>query len=225
MITQLLNRTNEKDFYDSWNLKLDSVNGKIESYQKNNFKINIYIENENEPENTNREDWQIVAHQTIEIENIFSPIYLPYIKLSLLEEHPLLWKFKYDILECELSGKLENHFEFTSKLHWLYEKETGGFIKWKNDFYELQNLINGKKKIPISINMKTYNFVKNLIDDFELNIEIVNVQPNDDKGHLNRPYAKVLIFGNPDVSPNNYNLGQPFVIADKFTAKKMKNKN
>ena len=112
----------------------------------NNFKINIYIENENEPENTNREDWQIVAHQTIEIENIFSPIYLPYIKLSLLEEHPLLWKFKYDILDCELSGKLENHFEFTSKLHWLYEKETGGFIKRKNDFYELQNLINGKKK-------------------------------------------------------------------------------
>ncbi|MEZ5043276.1 MAG: hypothetical protein R2828_25495 [Saprospiraceae bacterium] len=225
MMTQLLNRTNEKDFYDNWNLKLESVNGKIESYQKNNFIINIYIENENEPENKNREDWQIIAHQAIEVKNIFSPNYLPYIKLSLLENHPLLWEFKYDILECELSGTLENHYEFTSKLHWLYEKETGGFIEWKRDFYELQNLIKGKKKIPISMNMKTYNFVKSLIDDFDLTLEIITVSSNEDKGYLNRPNAKVLIFGNPDISPNNYNLGQPFVIADKFTANKLINKN
>ena len=225
MITQLLNRTNEKDFYDNWNLKLDSINGKIESYEKNSLTINIYIKNENEPENANQEDWQIIAHQVFEIENIFGPIYLPYIKLSLLEEHPLLWKFKYDILECELSGKLENHFEFTSKLHWLYEKETGGFIKWKRDFHELQNLIKGKDTIPISINMKTYSFIKEFIEDFDLNLEIINVSSNDDKGYLNRPNAKVLIFGNSDVCPDNYKLGQPFIVADKFTANKLKNKN
>ena len=33
MLTQLINKTNEEDFYDNWNLKLKSVNGKIESYQ------------------------------------------------------------------------------------------------------------------------------------------------------------------------------------------------
>jgi hypothetical protein len=222
MLTQLINKTNEEDFYDNWNLKLKSVNGKIESYQNNNFEINIFIENENEPENTTREDWQIVAHQVIEIKNIFSPIYLPYIKLSLLEEHPLLWKFKYDELECELSGSIENHYEFTSKLHWLYEEQTGGFIEWKKDFYELSNWINGKKKIPISMNMKTYNFVKKLTDDFGLTIDIINISSNERKGYLNRPNAKILIFGNPDVSPNDFNLEQPFVVADKFIANQIK---
>ena len=120
---------------------------------------------------------------------------------------------------------MENHFEFTSKLHWLYEKETGGFIKWKRDFHELQNLIKGKDTIPISINMKTYSFIKEFIEDFDLNLEIINVSSNDDKGYLNRPNAKVLIFGNSDVCPDNYKLGQPFIVADKFTANKLKNKN
>ena len=39
-----------------------------------------------------------------------------------------------------------------------------------------------------------------------------------DKGYLNRPDAKLLIFGNEDVSPNNFSLEQPYIIADEFIA-------
>ena len=41
-----------------------------------------------------------------------------------------------------------------------------------------------------------------------------------DKGYANRPNVKLLLFGNEDVSPDNYNLGQPYIIADEFLANK-----
>ena len=41
-----------------------------------------------------------------------------------------------------------------------------------------------------------------------------------DKGYANRPNIKLLIFGNEDASPDNYNLGQPYIIADEFIANK-----
>ena len=36
------------------------------------------------------------------------------------------------------------------------------------------------------------------------------------------PVAVALIFGNEDVSPNEFNLNQPFIIAEEFTAKRIK---
>lgn len=222
MLDELIMRTNSKEFYSDWNLKLESVFGKIESYEENKFEINLSIENEFEPENLERENWQITAEGIIEIRGIFSSSYLPYIKLSLIEDHPLLWKFKYDELECELSGVIDKPHDFVSKLHWLYEEKTGGFIDWKRDFYGIQNLINGKNKIPLFFNMKTYNFVKSIIDDFGLELEVIEKINKKDSEYTN---AKVLMFGNPDVSPNNFNLSQPFIIANKFTATKIKEEN
>jgi len=34
---------------------------------------------------------------------------------------------------------------------------------------------------------------------------------------------KVLIFGNEIISPDDYNLNQPYIIAEKFTAEKKSN--
>jgi len=73
--------------------------------------------------------------------------------------------------------------------------------------------------------MKTYNFIKELIDEFNLSIEIKEIRTGEDKGYFDRPNLKILIFGNPDVSPNNYYLGQPYIIAEEFTASKLKNRN
>jgi hypothetical protein len=69
--------------------------------------------------------------------------------------------------------------------------------------------------------MKTYNFISQFVEKFGLTIEITEIWKDTRKGSLNRPDAKILLFGNPDVCPNNLKLGQPFIIADSFTAEKM----
>lgn len=218
MLTKLIKKTNEADFYNNYNLKLETVNGKIESHSNNTFELDIVLDNDTGYSTSINENWKIIAHQVIEVNGIFRSTYLPYTKLCLLDEHPLLWKFKYDQLHCILSGDLKRFDEFTSKLHWLYEKHTGGFISWRRDFWGLKHLLNDKKKISVSINTKTYDFISQFVERFGLTIEITEIWEGTRKGFSNRPEAKILFLGNPDVCPNNLNLGQPFIIADDFTA-------
>lgn len=104
MIEELIARTNEDGFYSKWNLKLNSINGQIKSYNDNVLEINLTVENESGLGNTEKENWKIEVEQVTKVNDIFRPIYLPYIRLSIQEEHPLLWDFKYDELICEISS-------------------------------------------------------------------------------------------------------------------------
>jgi len=221
MLTQLINKTSEPNFYNSWSLKLQTLNGKIKSHNNNTLEIDIILENETGYGDSISEDWKIIAHQVIDVNSVFRSLFLPYTKLFLLDDHPLLWEFKYDQVHCTLSGDLKRFDEFTSKLHWLYEKHTGGFISWRRDFWGLKRLSKDEKKISISINMRTYNFINQFVEKFGLTIEITEIWKGTRKGYLNKPDAKILLFGNPDVCPNNFKSGQPYIIADDFLAEKM----
>jgi len=220
MLDELITRTNKDEFYNNWELKLESIHGAIKSCSENNFEVNLYLEN---IEKGTKEYWRIEAYQVLEVKNIFMSTYLPYVKLTLLYEHPLLWQFKYDELEGALKGDCNDFDEFVSNLQWLYEEKAGRYIDWRMDFFSLLQLRKGKKEIPISMNMKTYDFVKDFVLNFGFEIEVVNILTGEDKGYLNEPNAKILMLGNPDVSPYDNNLGQPYIIAEKFTAKKTKN--
>lgn len=39
---------------------------------------------------------------------------------------------------------------------------------------------------------------------------------------LDEPKAKILFFGNKDVSDNDFSLNQPFIIAEEFIAERIK---
>lgn len=43
-----------------------------------------------------------------------------------------------------------------------------------------------------------------------------------DKRYAHKQKSKILIFGNKDVSPNDFYLNQPYVIAEKFTVERTK---
>lgn len=219
MINQLIASTNEAGFYSHWNLRLDSLSGEISTQQQNKLALQLIIENENDA--VARERWNLTAHQVLEMKHIFCPLYLPYIKLAILEEHPLLWKYRYDELSCELAVEPGNYYELAGRLSWFYQQQTGGFINWNEDFYEFPNLIKGKKKISLSLNARMFDQLQPFAQDLGWRIDIITVAKEEAKGYLHRPQAKVLLFGNPDVSPNDHNLGQPLIIADSFTAQQI----
>ncbi|MEM7163741.1 MAG: hypothetical protein AAF487_15040 [Bacteroidota bacterium] len=223
-IKKLIERTNEKEFYKNWNLRLKSLNGEID-HLNNYLDLSIILEKDitEDQIKIELENWTIRAIQVIENNKIFSPIYMPYIKLAILDDHPLLWRYKYDELECELKGHVKNINKLAGELHWLYQKHTGGFIKWERDFSGIKLLANKADSISISINLKTFNFVKELIEDYKLILEIQNVLSGVEKGFTNRPEAKVLMLGNRDVNPHEFNLRQPYIIADDFRVTSISN--
>ena len=63
--------------------------------------------------------------------------------------------------------------------------------------------------------------IKRICDKHELHFKVTNEIIGEDKGYSNKPKSRILIFGNEDVSPNDFNLHQPYVIAEEFIAEKI----
>lgn len=160
------------------------------------------------------------SHGTIKFTGIYADLYLPYIKLKILNDHPLLWAFNKREFECELKGFPKNPSEFIGDLFFEYEKVTGNWIPVHVDFWNLNKYFKSRGERFISIKEPLKDSVEKVCQKHGVDFVVTNVVEGAGRGSLNRPDAKLLIFGNEDITPNEFNLGQPFIIADEFTAKR-----
>jgi len=140
---------------------------------------------------------------------------LPYVKLKILENHPLLLKYHENIMECEIKGKPENSNEFIGDISTILEEETGNWITANDYFWNSEEQFKLYSYRIISIPKSLVKPIKQVCEKHELNFIVKNEIIGDSK-------SKVLIFGNEAVSPNNFYLNQPFIIAEEFTAERIK---
>jgi hypothetical protein len=219
MIEDLINRTNTNEFYQNGYLRLVELTGRIGNSQTLEFSF-VVEEQDDLGEMQNIEHWIIIAKEAIDFKGIFADSYLPYIKLSILTDHPLLWVLNHPELECELIKYPENPSEFIGDLFFEYESVGGNWIPLHKNFWALNKFYKetGKRymSIPSPLKGSIEKVCKKHGIEFKVKKEINRYQ----KGYTNRPNAKLLIFGNEEVCPNNYSLGQPYIIADEFIAKK-----
>ncbi|NRD24903.1 hypothetical protein HNV10_16735 [Winogradskyella litoriviva] len=217
MIEELIERTNRKEFYGSGRLHLTELKGQIGHF--NTMEFNFVVDEENNIGNLiNVEHWKLIAHQTMEFSGLYSVSYLPYIKLKILTDHPLLWTFNKNKLECELNGFPTNASEFIGDLFFAYEKHAGNWLPINKNFFNINEYYKKKGKMNFGIPEPLAEPIRIVCEKHGIEFNVENVIKGYDKGYANRPNAKLLIFGNEDVSPNDYNLGQPYIIADEFIA-------
>lgn len=101
MIEKLIDKTNIPEFYQDCDLKLESYNFKTSD---RTFEIILSINQNSYDEPIEYEEWKIICINMEQQTGFFSDIMLPYAKLKLLEEHPLLWEYQDNQLECEIKG-------------------------------------------------------------------------------------------------------------------------
>jgi len=217
MIDKLIERTNSKTFFGNGRFHLTELKGQIGHF--NTMEFNFIIDEEDNLGNlVNVEHWRIISHQTLKYNGIFTVSYLPYIKLNILSEHPLLWAFTKNTLQCELKGYPKNPSEFIGDLHFEYEKLTGNWIPLNHVFYNLKENFQKNKKMNFSIQEPMKEIIEMVSQKHGIEFKVNKVIEGYNKGYSNRPNAKLLIFGNEKVCPNNFNLRQPYIIADEFIA-------
>lgn len=217
MIEQLLERTNRKEFYQGGRLHLSQLNGQIGHFHT--LELNLILDEQDDyGKHITVEHWQLISHQTIDFSGIFANLYLPYIKLKILTEHPLLWTFNKPVLECEMNNFPKNPSEFIGDLFFEHEKITGNWIQLTKNFWSLNKSYKTNGKRNLSIPKPLEEPIKRICEKHGIEFFVKNEIDGDKKGYANRPNAKLLIFGNEDVSPNDFNLGQPYIIADEFIA-------
>jgi len=219
MLDEFIKYTNTEEFYQRANFHLLSFKGQINNFKPVEF--NFAIETlDLYGKISNMEYWQIIAHCTIDFHGMHFEQYLPYIKLQLItENHPLLWEYHTPKLECTLKNLPKDLSGFTGDLFIKYEKHTGNWLPFHDYFKALGNQYQLNEK-RISIPKPLEAIVKEVCEKYNVDFIVKKETEGHKKGYLHRPNAKVLLFGNEDVSPNNYNLGQNYIIADYFVASK-----
>ena len=219
MIQKLIDRTNTTEFYQDSNLKLESYNynpsnNTLEMFLSiNQISYDIPIE---------YEEWKLTCRNTESFNGFFYELMLPYVKLKILENHPLLLKFHENELECKIKGIPENVNEFIGDISNVLEKETGNWITVNEYFWNCEEQFRMYSHRIISIPKSLEKSIKQVCEKHKLSFIVNNEIIGDDKGYADKPKAKVLIFGNEDVSSNDFFLNQSYIIAEEFIAERIK---
>ncbi|UOE39393.1 hypothetical protein [Chryseobacterium oryzae] len=218
---ELIELTNSENFSTQGftylkQLNFDAENSKVE--------LRITLIDESEKEN----DWIINAENTVSFKNLDFGNLMPYLKINVYENHPLISLVQSPEIQCKLKGIPKNKFEFLGKFYQMIEKELG-FWKNMHDFIWNTESLFVKKEIPE--NMKEFmtyeieteyiNLPKILVNPFSKLCEEENITLEiENEFSTEQTDIKILIFGNEIVSPDNFNLNQPYIIAENFYANK-----
>jgi hypothetical protein len=212
MIEDLIRKTNEPEFYHNYELHLVSSKSEINDINISEFNFvmeDLYAENSQE----SLSHWKIIAYNLIESRNLHIRTLLPYVKMNILDNHPLLWKFKEECYECELQTFPQNPSEFLGDLLLEFEKLTGNWLNLNDYFWGIDENYKYKSSTDIRV-------PHSLIKLFEATSFKHNIgfKIGDMESEAYQPNVKLLIFGNEEICPNNFDLRQPYIIADNFTA-------
>lgn len=173
-------------------------------------------------------EWVINAENVFGFKNFDSGNVMPYLNVNLYEDHPLLKIIESPEIQCKIIGIPDNKFQFLGKFHQLLQKEIGSWRYLEDFFWNTEDLF-AEKEIPerfkgltdIESDAEYINLPKILALPFRELCESENLQVQiESEYESNYRNMKVLIFGNEIVSPDDYCLNQPHIIAEKFTAAK-----
>ena len=219
MIQNLINKTNSVEFYQNSNLKLESHNFNAID---NTFEITLSINQISYDEPIEFEEWKITCVNTEKHYGFFWDILMPYVKLKILDKHPLLFEYHDNQIECEINGILKNPNEFIGEIYNELEKITGNWIPLNEYFSNVKECYSENSKNIINIPFSLKTTIKKVCEKHNLSFKINKEFIGDAKGFSNKPNSKLLIFGNEDVCPNDFNQNQPYIIAKEFIAERIK---
>lgn len=219
MIEELIKKTNDKEFYNDCDLKLESYSFRTSD---STFEMILSINQNSYDIPVEYEEWKLTCSNTEKFDGFFWSLTLPYVKMKILDKHPLLLIFHENELECEIIGKPENVSEFIGDINNVLEKETGNWITLKEYFLNNEEYYKKYSKRTIYIPKSLEKPFRVICEKHKLNFQLNNEIIGDKKGYADKPKSKILMFGNEDVSPNDFNMNQPFIIAEEFTAERIK---
>jgi len=219
MIEDFIRKTNTPEFYQDCDLKLESYSFRTSD---NTLELFFSIKQNSYDIPIEYEEWKLICLKTEQFDGFFWGLLLPYVKMKILDSHPLLLKYHENELECLVKGKPKNLNLFVGDISNGLEKKTGNWIKVSEVFWNNEENFKLYPKRHIRIPESLKNLVSEVCKEHDLEFEVTNELIGEDKGYADKPKTKILIFGNEDVSDNNFSLNQPFIIAEEFIAERMK---
>jgi hypothetical protein len=206
--------------YDKCFLKTSEIRIKNNGYTQNELKLSIFISDEQDI----NEYWTIDFIGVAEYHNLMGINYMPFFKIDLEVEHPLLWDYLFDTVECELSGvaglNSDSLNALTGALARCYYENTYGFIKIESNPL-LSQLKRTNGNLFFSTNEKIIEITESIFNQYNIHLLEKQIRRDSQKGWYFRPNAKVLLFRNPFVTSATNASGQTYIVADEIRINKL----
>ena len=219
MLTQIIEKTNDPEFYSNYDLSLKKL---IWKYDEDIaiLELTLLVK---DVELDSQEHWRIRATDVLDYKGLHNNVLLPYVKITHLNKHPLLDDYQIDSMICALKGILNDPHLIYFELRKILETVTGGFI---HNQELLSNLLYMNKNqhinLILQLNKNIYTSFNRYFNKDDLTLKVLEQYSNEQKGYLNHPKASLLIFGNEEISSIDYNNGQPYIIAENFLSEIVK---
>lgn len=219
MTDKLIEITNSDDFYQNCDFYLES---KQLITSKNQLELIFSINQISYDIPVEYKEWKIICNKFIGSSRLDNKFLMPYIKIAILKEHPLLWEFHEDENECFIKGTPKNLKEFYGEFDIILEEKTGNWIKLTDNFWNLKNYFEKdvEKYLPLSNSMA--KIVQDICKTHNIDFKIKKKKIGADKGWNNLPNSQLLILGNEQIVSHNYNLKQSYIIAENFEFTRIK---
>ncbi|KGO79931.1 hypothetical protein Q763_12055 [Flavobacterium beibuense F44-8] len=218
MINELINISNSEDFYQNCDLITESYSFNT---KEKVFELIVSVNQISYDHPVEYQEWKITCKETMKINGFDLDLMMPYVKMKIMDKHPLLWLYHEDKLYYELKGTPKNIYELGFDLINMFETETGNWIPFHKALWNFKQRLEAEKT-TISIPAPLQKSLEIILNKQELSFKLTGQYSGEKKGYADKPETKILMFGNSDVSPYEYSLGQPYIIAEDFKAERIK---
>ena len=216
-MNELIEKSNSIKFYEDADLRLESMYYKP---NQNLLELSLSINQISYDVPIEYEEWKITCEDTINFRGFKNKILLPYVKIELLEKHPLLRQYQQSETDFWIIGKPINLKEFYGELAIFLERKCGNWIKLNDLFWNLEDFFLENKPKYIKLSDFMVKPMQEICKKHKVSFKTGErklIKEFNDKADY-----KLLIFGNKDISPNSYNLNQHYVIAKNFNFHRLK---
>jgi hypothetical protein len=208
MLEQLISLTNSEDFFSHWHLTMGHLYYVPET-ETLKFVLQTVKDYDEDIEAT-RKFWEVECIE-VSAERITQRVFVPNMHINVLTEHPLLWNYEATRY-LTLRGKPKDVSQLMGDLFLKHVDVCGNWLDFNHLFRAVYNLLPKEGKILIEMPERLISEYKEVFDRHEITF-------TEEPGQDGETGLKVLFFGNKDISPDEYNFYQPYVIAKNFSAK------
>lgn len=205
MVVRLIEITNSKEFIQDG----DIISKEVVARQRE-FDLRLIFDVQYSDEEIMKYNCEIycegIAYMT---SNRLHEYKRPYNRINLYRDHPVLWNYESSHV-LTLKGSGVNVAELLGDLFIMHDKACGNWVNFHQLFHSIPNRLKTEKGATIEIPERLLESYKSVFGKHRLTFTIIETTD------VQNDYC-VLIFGNPDISPDDYNFGQPYVVAEKFT--------
>lgn len=148
--------------------------------------------------------------------NLFSQNFIPFFTLKILEDHPLLWEFNSDRVYLEIENYFDSAPDFQIALKdqiymgskgWIDYYLVFGNSLWRKRQDSLKK--KNTKNLDACIPEELFSVVSRTCAAFDIRVFTKGVEKNQ-----NSTKSSLLIFTNDFLAKDDFNLNQPYIIAE-----------